>query len=92
MFALPLVLTTNCSVGEALSSCFSMMKKYWLPVIACYIIMLVLILISEFLLIVWIWTAPMFFVMFGVFFRDAYGLQNQRNVPVVPVKRSPLGE
>jgi len=89
MFALPLLLTKHCSIGEALKSGFTLMKQYWLPAIACYVIMLVLAFISELLIILWIWTIPMFFAMFGIFFRDAYGLQNKRNVQAQPRGQTP---
>lgn len=50
IFALPLVITKGSSISEALSSCYAKMRVYWLPTIACHIIILLILSVSYFVL------------------------------------------
>lgn len=81
VFALPLVVTKRCTVQAALISAWETMKRHGLPVMVLFIVISVIMVLSMLPLgIGLIWTLPMYAALFGILFRDAYGLSaNKKN-------------
>ncbi|RDI42053.1 DUF2189 domain-containing protein [Aquicella lusitana] len=76
VFALPLIVTKQIDTLSAVKSAFDKMGQYWLEVIVCYLIIVILTFISMIPFgIGLIWTIPMGFNVMGILFRDVYGLK-----------------
>jgi hypothetical protein len=79
LFALPLIVTKRAKVSDALVSAYQSMKQYWFVSIASFIIMSLILLISMIPFgIGLIWTFPMSAALYGVLFRDVYGLSAKK--------------
>jgi len=75
IFTVPLVVHNRFSILQALKQSYVMMFRNFIPIAACYILMLMILFISMIPFgIGLIWTQPMFTALGGVLFRDLFAV------------------
>lgn len=79
LFGIPLVVTKHYDMAIILEECYKTMNRHWLQILASYLILSGILLISSIPLgIGLIWTIPMYFTMAGILFRDIFGLKRKK--------------
>ncbi|MFN7096001.1 MAG: hypothetical protein ACK4PR_00350 [Gammaproteobacteria bacterium] len=77
LFAILLVITKKVNMFDAISQSFAGVIKHAGFLVGTYIVLIILLLLSAIpLLIGLVWTTPMSFILFGVLFRNIYGVKN----------------
>jgi hypothetical protein len=76
VMAVPLVAEKNMSVWQALETSRKVITKCWWRMLFIWLLIVLIMIVSALpAFIPWIWTVPMFGMVFGVIYRNLFGVQ-----------------